>query len=229
MYPSMWKVLAVAVVSVAALAFAAGRWSGPALAEKPPAPAPGAERKPAEGAQAKSLRQLESARWYVLAVDPKKRLIEFVDTPVPLHTPADSGWPSWPLLHAQLALSSLTVAEDATITVEGKKARLEDVKTGMSASVRFAGDRPVVERIDARGGRHAQVLKAVDAERSTITVAVGAGGELTELPVARNLLVFFYPEGKRGKLEELKPGMPVALQLRLEEGRLVVGDIWASE
>jgi RNA polymerase sigma factor (sigma-70 family) len=230
---SRLKVLLAVLVAVSVLGLGAGLLPRPALAEKPvPAPAPAAGKGPAPGrapdkAQQALFRQLQSVRWTLLwEPDPANHTIGVTDTP---DFPRLDGLDVRPFHFRPLTLEKLAVARDARITLDGAKARLEDLAMGMHVSLRFAEGKPVVTALEATTRREGHVVRAVNAERGTLTVAVGKDVLLQELPVAKDAYIYLFDRGNVGKLADLKAGMRVFLQLVVKDGRVLVTDIRARK
>jgi len=115
------------------------------------------------------------------------------------------------------------VVKDATITIDGKKGRLEDLKPGMRVVVLHSAIKPVLVGIEAIGPRVEAVLAAVDAPRNTIAVNIRnthlTAGNVLVAPDVKVVL-----DGKPASLADLKPGLRVTLQMSAESDRsLVVG------
>jgi RNA polymerase sigma factor (sigma-70 family) len=102
------------------------------------------------------------------------------------------------------------------VFVNGKKAKLGDVKVKMNITLRIGSGKPGVVRIYAAGPKVGGVVKTIDADRRI--VSLGAQG----ITVADHAVVLI--EGKHGKLADLRAGMRVTLQMSAEtEPSLVVG------
>jgi RNA polymerase sigma factor (sigma-70 family) len=102
------------------------------------------------------------------------------------------------------------------VFVNGKKAKLGDVKVKMNVALRIGSGKPGVVRIYAAGPKVGGVVKMIDADRRI--VSLGAEG----ITVADHAVVLI--EDRHGKLADLRAGMRVTLQLSAEtEPRLVVG------
>jgi RNA polymerase sigma factor (sigma-70 family) len=105
---------------------------------------------------------------------------------------------------------TLAVARDARIDIDGWPGKLSTLRPGMRVELRvtIGADRKV-RRIQAEAALLGGVVKAVDAEKSTVTVA-HKGDEKT-FAVARDADVRI--DGKPGKLADLPVGALVALAL----------------
>jgi RNA polymerase sigma factor (sigma-70 family) len=219
----------------AALALTAVLFGGWLLAAQLPAPtAPPAgterlvsgERVAADG-QAEALRELEAVKWHLAQVLPEQRTLHVTDNP------AERYWESepdvapdrprrnnpWEVIGAgvsQLTLHNLPVADDAAITLDGKKVELKDLRSRLNVSLKFAADKPVVTAIEATTPpRAGYAIKEVDAEKNTIVVTRGKDGKPLTLAVQPTAY-------DRGTLKDLKPGMYVHLYLTIKNGELVV-------
>jgi hypothetical protein len=134
------------------------------------------------------------------------------------------------VVQGKLTLEAVAVAKDATITVNGKKGQLKDVRARMRVALKFAEGKPIVTAIDAiKYVEDGPILNAVDAKEGTITVAIGKDGELKKLPVAKDAYIYLFHKGNVGTLADLEPGMGVALKLAIEKDRMVVKDIRAHK
>jgi RNA polymerase sigma factor (sigma-70 family) len=71
---------------------------------------------------------------------------------------------------------AFTVANDAAIVVNGKPTNLARLPKGAFASVSLLADAKTATRIEAVGPQLDGVVKAVDAEKRTLTILVGQGG-----------------------------------------------------
>ncbi len=229
------KTLAVVLGVLGLLALGAGFLPHAVRAEKVSPAATTFWSIPVEKAPAESqegiLRELETVRWSLLHVDTDRRTLHVSDASVFGSGAFDKGshMASWMMSTAncQVAVHGLPVAKDARIQLDGKEAGFKDLHAGMQLKLRFAGDKLSITSIEASlptlGG---YVLKAVDIEKRTITLALSRDGKPQVLPVAKQLLVDLAHHGNVG-LEHLKPGMHVSLFLDVEEGKLVVARITA--
>src|SRR5262249_37301734 len=178
---------------------------------------------------------LEAVDWTVTDVDADKGTLSVDDhaTYVQTGNPklAVIATPNG-LAASRLALLNLPVARDAKITLDGKEAKLKDLAAGMHASLRTEGDDAVITRVEAtspRPGVFRYVLKAVDAKAGTITATLAEKNlDLESVPVADGAQVQFF-EGAGGgaalrdaKLEDLQPGMHLALELSADKDRKIV-------
>jgi RNA polymerase sigma factor (sigma-70 family) len=238
MFLSRLKMVTAVLVTIGVLGFAVGVLIRPVFAQKS-LPARQAavvktapQEKQPDKVQAALFEQLQSVRWHVIAVDLEKRTIQVADAPLLNSLSSIAvGEDAWfHVVQGKLTLEAVAVAKDATITVNGKKAQLKDVRAKMRVTVKFAEGKPIVTAIDAiKYLEDGPILKAVDAKEGTITVAIGKDGELKKLPVAKDAYIYLFHQGNVGKLADLEPGMGVALKLAIEKDRIVVKDIRAHK
>jgi RNA polymerase sigma factor (sigma-70 family) len=112
-----------------------------------------------------------------------------------------------------VAGKTFTVAADALIIVDGRGgAKLADVPTGAYVSLRLRVDQQTVGTVNANGPGLVGVVKAVDAEKGTVTV------DETTYPVPKDAIVVI--DGKPGPLAALPVGAGVNVNLRVD-GRTV--------
>ena len=174
----------------------------------------------AADAQTETLRQLEAVKWILLRVEVQKRTLHIADTP------AERSWgeAAEQLLASagsQLSLRGLPVAEDAKITLDGKKVELKALHSGVNLSLKFAEDKPVVTAIEATTPpRAGYVVKEVIADKNTIVVTGGKDGKPLVLKVGENAHFAV------GTLKDLKPGTHVKLHVEIENGEMVVIGLW---
>lgn len=110
----------------------------------------------------------------------------------------------------------LTVSPEALVVIDDgkgrrlsvKEAKLEGVPVGAQVTVKLATDQFSVMLLKAEGPTLTGLLKAVDPDKSSITIAIarGRGEEPDEktLPVSKDARVL--SEGSAAKLGDLKPG-----------------------
>jgi hypothetical protein len=122
---------------------------------------------------------------------------------------------------SRLAIDDLPLARTAQVTLDGKEANLAMLKPGMLAAVKLAAGKPAVVRLDARpapaGG--AAVLKAVDADARTITIALD--GKQMTMAVAADAEIFLNTIGK-STFKDLTPGLWVSVTLGVDKDHLAV-------
>ncbi len=167
-------------------------------------------------------RQVQSLRWRVSPGHDEKTIIV---TPVGSVRPnADLGFDV-----AVLSLE-LPLAKDFKVWMGGKEVKwpLENPGDvvfrlfGTPASLRLADDLPEVTRIDIDAPNQVPVLKAVDAAKGTISLAVGETATLENIPAADAQIVI--GDRKIG-LESLKPGTRVAVELVVRDGLILAARI----
>jgi RNA polymerase sigma factor (sigma-70 family) len=214
--------------------------------EAPPEPASTAQkdtpRPPNAAAKADGVRKmLEAIDWTLCDVNDTKNTISIHDQSN--HIPA--GNPRLILVatpNGQAAsgfsLDNLTVAEKAKITLDGKEATLKDLKPGMRVQLRTDGDRTVIAKLDASSPRppvFRYVLKAVDAKKQTLTVTLADKDlDLPNLAVAKDAEIKFLDVNvgarfQNAQLEDLQPGMHLALELAAEKEQVTVRRIVATK
>jgi RNA polymerase sigma factor (sigma-70 family) len=219
-----------------------------ASSEPPAAPAPQQEArddaKPAkkvavvpEGVR----RQMEELDWLLTGIDPDKRTMNLDDrrdaapgkAVTLVATPGTVG-------PTGFALSGLKVAPDAQVTLNGKDARLADLKPGQRIKVRIATDRLLVTAVEAQAPPPVfrYKLKAVDAKRRTLTVENQEKNlVMKDLPIAEQaeLMRFVLMADKTVHLRDvaqtdLRVGMAVSLELAADEAAgLVVRGLTVAE
>jgi RNA polymerase sigma factor (sigma-70 family) len=128
----------------------------------------------------------------VRAVDAEKGTITFEDRAAP-----------------DVAGKTFTVAKDASVAIDDKPGKLAGVPPGSFVGVTLTVDRRAVRSLGARGPRLACVVKAVDAEKRTITVAD------TTYAVAKDANVVI--GGKLKPLADLAAGAAVNLSFRVDQ------------
>jgi RNA polymerase sigma factor (sigma-70 family) len=122
---------------------------------------------------------------------------------------------------AELAGKTLPVAQDAHITIDGKNGKLNAVPPGCFVNLGLSADQTTARNIAAEGpnlgGCGGSCVKAVDAEKNTITFddkgpSDVAGKTFTVAPGA-NIAI----DGRPGKLASLPPGSYVNLTLSVDQ------------
>jgi RNA polymerase sigma factor (sigma-70 family) len=102
------------------------------------------------------------------------------------------------------------LAEGARVTIDGKDAKVTELKPGMTVSLRLSAVYPVIFGVTAIGPQLDGVVRIVDAERKSLSVLLrsprlvvsGLSTEGAAITVG----------GKPGTLTDLRPGMRVQLQ-----------------
>jgi hypothetical protein len=127
---------------------------------------------------------------------------------------------------------TLTVANNATILIDDgrgrrlsvKEGKLQDVPNGSGVMVRLAPDQSVVMSLRAEGPTLTGMLKAVDADKGTMTLAIfkarGEEPEEKHLTVAKDARIII--DGSESQLSNLKAGPDAFVQVRLslDQGRV---------
>jgi RNA polymerase sigma factor (sigma-70 family) len=172
-------------------------------------------------ADQKTARRLDVAgprvAGFVKAVDADKATIAIADTlwnpGLGKNLPANGGE------------ETFAVAKDARIEIDGKAGTLAGLPPGTTVGLAVCVDRKTVSGISAAGPALSGVVKAVDAEKNTITITdtrwnsgtgkdlPGDGGEET-FPVAKDAGIEI--DGKPGKLAALPAGTQVTLKLSVD-------------
>jgi RNA polymerase sigma factor (sigma-70 family) len=181
--------------------------------------------------------RLENREWQVRSVDAAKSTI----------TVQDRGSLSWGvgLRYVEttsgsfgpsgLYLRDLRLTRDAHVTLDGKPARLTDLKPGTKLTLRFGAEGFALARIEAFVNSQPgspYILKEIAPARNTISVVIDGDVRLDALRLAKDADIEIH--GNRGvrkaALRDLEPGMTVHLELRPdEEGKLTVHALKASK
>ena len=132
---------------------------------------------------------------------------------------------------------TLSIAKDATILVDDgrgrrlslKEVKLADVPVGSLVAARLAADQEMVMLLKAGGPMLTGLLKAVDADKLTITISIPKGRDDAE-ELTRNVAkdARISAEGGEVKLSSLKPGDDVFVNLRLSLDQKTVQSIQAG-
>jgi RNA polymerase sigma factor (sigma-70 family) len=110
---------------------------------------------------------------------------------------------------------TVAVAKDAPISIDGKPGKLAGVPPGAFVNLGLSVDQKVVRSLEAGGGSYSGVVKAVDAEKNTITIdIINAGGEKT-FPVAKDANIDI--DGKPGKLADVPREAGISLSLSVDQ------------
>jgi hypothetical protein len=110
---------------------------------------------------------------------------------------------------AEVAGKTFAVAKDAYILVDNKVGTLAGIPVGALVDLRLSLDQKTARQVRANGGTVTGVVKALDAEKSTVTV------EDTTYPVARDALIVI--DGKEATMAGLATGASVHLNLRVDQ------------
>jgi RNA polymerase sigma factor (sigma-70 family) len=117
--------------------------------------------------------------------------------------------------------TTYTVAKGALILIEEKRrGKLTDLIDGTAARIRLSADRSEVLEIWAEGPSFKGTVKAVDTDKGTITLTIGAkggvGGEDKDFKLAKDA-VLTESSGAPLKLADLKVDTEVVLRLSLDQ------------
>jgi RNA polymerase sigma factor (sigma-70 family) len=108
---------------------------------------------------------------------------------------------------------TLALAKDLKVVLDdGTAIKLADVAAGMAVGVKLSDDKKSVSLIRINRPVEGGQVKAVDADKKTITLA--GRGEDRKFSVAADAKITI--RGKEGKLADVKEGMPVSLRLSLD-------------
>jgi len=107
---------------------------------------------------------------------------------------------------------TIAVAKDATIVVDGKAAKLADVKVKASADVEIPGERQPATKVTVSGEKVPGVLMAFDKESVTVGFR-GDGRALVERKLALAPAAKVTLDGKDAKLADLQTGDRVIVTL----------------
>jgi RNA polymerase sigma factor (sigma-70 family) len=170
-------------------------------------------------------RQLQESRWIVWSVQPGKRTLRLFwdNSGSKTGRSGRAGDLLFQTASSPVFLDDLEVAADADIRVDGKKAKLADLKGGMRVALDLGTEKMAVTRIDASRPQPDMILQAVNAAAQTITVAFR--DKLMDLPVGKDAILDVARDGTKGRLEDLQVGMPVRLILAARGDRIVVTHI----
>lgn len=171
-------------------------------------------------------KQLQGIPWYLVHADPEARTIKVSDSPVAGTNSLDQENQIFMVdPYGHILLEGLSVAKDAKITLDGKPARLGQLRPGLQLTIRFAENGQTIMSIEAAKPQPELRVKAVDADKNTITVTLGPDRTFKELPVAKDVYIYFYHKGNPGPLKEVEAGMRATIKLVMENGQLIVKDI----
>jgi RNA polymerase sigma factor (sigma-70 family) len=244
------KVLAALSLMVGLLATATLRlvaWGHAAPAEQSHPAATGPAEKPIQanrGAQPTSPptvkskpvslhQQVQSLEWELSKIDPEKRILSVrhmrhsADTLLWDRGEGDFAlekilWKGF-AADGRLLLKDLEVSKEATIRIDGQKGTLGDLKKGMRLSLKLS-EQAVVIGIEATTTARA-LFQAVNVERKILIARIH--GKDTRIPLARNVQVIILGQAKAG-WSDITPGSPLDLELKVEEGKIVVTRVKAQ-
>jgi RNA polymerase sigma factor (sigma-70 family) len=122
---------------------------------------------------------------------------------------------------AEVAGKTFTVAKDALVTIEGKPGKLADIPPGAHVNLLLTVDRQAARQVRVQGPPAlcdcgGSLVKAVDAEKGTITFADKARAEVAGKTFTVAPDAFILIDAKPGKLADLPPGSYVDLILSLD-------------
>jgi hypothetical protein len=110
--------------------------------------------------------------------------------------------------------TTFPVAKDAVIVVDGKPGKLAGILKEASVNMTLSADQKTARRIDAEGPTFGGVVKAVDAEKNTLTVA--RKEDETTFPVAKDARIRI--DGKEPcRLADLPTGARVNVTLSVDQ------------
>jgi hypothetical protein len=122
----------------------------------------------------------------------------------------------------ELAGKTFPVADNASITIDGKPGKLSGLPAGAFVNLTFAVDRKTVQHLSAQGAQllcdcGGSMVKAVDAEKGTITFDDKVRAEVAgkTFSVAKDAGIVI--NGKPGKLSELPAGAAVSASLCVDQ------------
>jgi RNA polymerase sigma factor (sigma-70 family) len=208
----------LAVAGISGLTVAA--WGGPGAGapdpKRPTVPPAADERRPVDPSPvtANGWHHLELANWVATDVDPARGTVSAT-------TKRYEGG---------LTLSAVPVARDALVLVDGVPGKLADVRRGMALWLRLAGDGTAVTQLVAvvpKPARQNDTLEGVDLDRRTIRVRLVETNSVVTLPVAEGAEISM--DGRPSRLDDLRPGCRVALQITSTGRGLGVTAVRASE
>jgi small nuclear ribonucleoprotein (snRNP)-like protein len=115
---------------------------------------------------------------------------------------------------------TFAVARDARILIEENRAgKLTDLIDGTAAQLRLSVDKATVRELRAEGPSFQGTVKALDPDKNTITLTIGAkggeGGEDKEFKLTRETVVLTEINGVPLKLTDLRPRVDKEVVLRL--------------
>jgi RNA polymerase sigma factor (sigma-70 family) len=201
---------------------------------------PGREKVAAKSNEALLSRKVQEASWRLTEVDIAKDTIS-VMTPPPdrggdgtfTFKAIDGGERIQP--EGGVSLKGLSFTKKAMIQLDGKNAKLSELKAGMRLTLQMSKNSLTIIGINATSPeqthRYLYTVKAVDAIKNTITVTIGeAGPTLEGVPVAKDAKIEAHQIdiATKGlvtqvlKLSDLQAGMPVRLEMAVDGGKLMV-------
>jgi hypothetical protein len=118
--------------------------------------------------------------------------------------------------------ATYTVAKGARVLIEEKtEGKLTDLIDGTVAQARLTADKSTVLELRAEGPTFYGTIKALDLDKNTFTVAVGAkmgmGGEDKDFKVTKDTVVLSQGTGADLKLKDLKTDKDIILRLSIDQ------------
>jgi len=118
--------------------------------------------------------------------------------------------------------STYTLAKGARILIEEKReGKLTDLIDGTVARLRLSADQSVVLEVRAEGPSFRGTVKALDRDKSTITLTIGAkngeGGEDKDFKFTKETEILTEINGAALKLTDLKTDKEVVLRLSIDQ------------
>jgi hypothetical protein len=205
---------------------------------------PAAARRGATVAGDGSKKLLEELDWALTRVDPEKSRISALARWTWNSIANDEFDSSGLQTGLHLSFRDLPVARNAEILIDGKPAKLADLKIdnstfkerfGLQLSLRLSPDGSEIARIEARSQNSYFFLRGVNPGNRTITVGIGSTGLLAgidELPVAQDAKILIRDgksRAKAGRLSDLKAGMRLSLELAPTGAQITVRGIRAEQ
>jgi hypothetical protein len=131
------------------------------------------------------------------------------------------------------AVEGLAVTKDAKVFLNGRAAKLADLKQDMTVTLKMAEGKSLVTEIRAISQPAAAqyVVEKVDMAKNIMVVKLGQSDRTIELPLAKAAKVIVElhnvpgagnPVISEGKMTEIAPGTRIHLQMGMEGDRLVV-------
>ncbi len=244
-----YALLAAALIGVASLAVGLT-----AATARPPVPEKKADAEPAASAADLFKAHVEGRLWGVSSADADKKTIDLSEQgggflQIVQFNPAGGVVVQLPAGD----LTGLPLDPKAVVTVDGKPAKLADLKKGMTATLVAAPGKALIARVSAHTAPAAEkyTLTALDLKKRTATLkSTTRGVTLKDIPLARAAVAEGYkaPAGINGggfgggaagggviaigpgakiaaALEEVKPGSEVTLGFGMEGGKYVITKI----
>ncbi len=213
-----------------------------ASAAGPQVPAAGGRAAGEGGARPANVRKvLEGLTWTLTGADEARGVVHVVDHAAAIQSAGRSPSilaTSAGNLPAGLSIQGLPVRPGAAITLDGKPAKLGDLRPGMSVKLQVEEAGAVVAGIKALSPRQPLFryrLKAIDPKAKTMTVTlVEKNLDLEDIPIAAGAPVRFVEPGNvvrlsDARLEDLRAGMHLGLELAGDRDRgVVVQSVLAS-